>query len=336
MKKYFIIASMLIIATLLISATGEIYETFQGKNSTNLMRNSTFRDNWTMFVKVNLNNDGIDDFFMYDPIIGEAEAYIFKNNKLEQVYANKSFRKTWRTIIPIDFKATGTDALMFYDPVAGAAELYNIDITKKQLVLIKKWDTGWRKNWKTFLAIDVDKDFTHELFLYDPITGEAEILKFKPDGNVTSLRKYTGFRKNWQNIMEVNLNNDGIGDLFLYDPSAGVGEFYTLNEKLDLVLVKSNPSFRKNWRHIVTGDFGSGSKNGDVFMYDPVTGEAEFYRITAKGDLQKLNQTQATFRKNWSVILSGKFSPKPSYGLFFYDSSKYVANYKTIFGVNPW
>lgn len=323
-------------AVLLAAGTGEFYETFQGKNSTKLYGSDTFRDDWTIVLTVNLNNDGFDDLFLYDPIMGEAEGYLFRNNKLEQVYANKTFRKTWRTVRPIDYNGKGTDALLFYDPVAEAAELYSLDINAKQLKLIFKWETGWRKNWKTFIPINVDRDFAQELFLYDPATGEAEILKFNSDGSVRSLRKYTGFRKNWQNILEVNLNNDGISDLFMYDPKDGVGEFYTLNEKMDLGLVKSNPSFRKNWRHIVSGDFSSGMKNGDLFFYDPVTGEAEFYRVTTKGDLQKINETTGTYRMNWSVILSGRFSPKASHGLFYYESGKFVQNYKTIFGVNPW
>jgi hypothetical protein len=269
--------------------------------------------------------------------MGEGEFYLYKNGKIDRITTIAGFRKTWKTIQPIDFNGDGVDEILFYDPFDGKCELYKVNIEKKKLDAIKIWEEkSWRKNWKSFVPLQLDSDSAHELFLYDPVTAEGEYLDFAIDGSVKSLLKQPGFRKQWSVIRVVNLNNDGISDLFFYDPTTGMGEFYTLNDKQKLSLVNSNPSYRKNWRTIIVGEFGSGVNNGDIFFYDPTTGEAEYYSITDKGTLKRLTETNTGMRKSWSMIIKGKFSDKPTHGFMFYESPKYYENFKTIFGVTPY
>jgi hypothetical protein len=337
MKKLLLLSILAMLLGILTAATGEFYETGKGVMGSKLMGADTFRNNWTVILPLNLNNDGTDDIFFYDPITGEGEFYLFKNKKLEKLTTISGFRKTWKNILTIDCNGDGIDELLFYDPIDGNCETYRVDTEKKTIVAIRKWnEKSWRKSWKTFVPINLDMDAAQELFLYDPIKGEGEFLDFTADNNVKSLLMLPGFRKNWTSIIEVNLNNDGVSDLFFYDPVTGEGEFYTLDGKAKLSLVSKNSTYRKNWRTILTGNFGSGSKHGDLFFYDPVTGEGEFYQITDKGSLKALAETKAGFRKSWSIIMNGRFSANATDGLFFYESADYPVNFKNIFGVKPY
>jgi hypothetical protein len=363
MKKTILLSVLLIMTCMMFAATGEYYETGKGLMGKKLFTSDTFRDNWTVIQTLNLNNDGLDDLFLYDPITGEGEFYLFKNNTLDKITTITGFRKTWKAITPIDANGDGIDELLFYDPIDATCELYKVDMTKKTIVSVRNWPKNkWRKNWKSFVPINLDADAAQELFLYDPVTGTGEFLDFTADNNVKSILIQTGFRKQWRTVREINLNNDGISDLFFYDHVAGVGECYSLStpfktikpkkasktKKLSvaslvsteitvkMTLTDSNNTFRKNWRTVIVGDFGSGKKMGDMFLYDPVTGEGEFYAIGDKGVLKPLSETKPGFRKNWSIILKGKFSSAPGHGLFFYETKDFVTNYKKIFGVNPY
>lgn len=337
MKKLLLISALILTLSMLFSATSQIYETNKGKVGDKLFESLNFRDNWTVILPMNLNNDGIDDLFFYDPILGQGEFYLYKNGKIDKITTISGFRKTWKIIQPIDYNGDGIDEVLFYDPLKGESELYKVTIEKKKLDIIKKWTVNsWRKNWKTFVPVQLDADAAQELFLYDPVKGEGEYLDFKADASLTSLLRKNDFRKKWNQIRAINLNNDGISDLFFYDAVAGVGEFYTIKENYELSLVKSNPTFRKNWRTILIGEFGSGAKNGDMFLYDPVTGEGEFYQIMKDGALKPLTETNTGMRKSWAIIMKGKFSDKPSNGLLFYESAKFKVNFKKIWGVNPY
>jgi hypothetical protein len=333
MKKNYILGVIFIIANLLFSGTGARYEIDNGVLGKKVFEDKKWRNNWTVILPINVDNDGVKDLFFYDPITGQAESYKMNNNSISLISKYKNFRKSWKNIIPVDIDGNGTDELLFYDPKSGQGEMYKFD--GKMSKRIQTY-SGWRKNWKTILSINIDDDPAREILLYDPDNGVGEILEFDHSGNPKSLNKFQGWRKNWQVIREVNINYDTYSDLMFYDQDKGQAEFYTFDSGLKMKKIKSHNGWRKNWRTVVSGNFGSGIRKGDLFFYDPRNGEAEWYKITKDGNIKRYGKDNVKYRSGWDIILSGRFSNTGVDGMLLYDSPQYIQNFKQIFGKKPY
>ncbi len=151
---------------------------------------------------------------------------------------------------------------------------------------------------------------TTDIVFYDSTAGQCEFYKTDGRGGLSKLGStQTNLRRTWTAIVPGEFNSSTTGtDLLFYDASSGQGEFYSTDGSGGLSQIgSSHLNWRKSWTKIAAGRFSAGGTSTDLFFYDSVAGEGEFYGTDGHGGLIRRGATAAKLPKLLTQVVAGKF-----------------------------
>lgn len=161
---------------------------------------------------------------------------------------------------------------------------------------------------------------------YDDQAGEAAVVTFDANGDISKSWEFKGWRKTWQFVpgrfTSASFGESEVREILLYDRLAG--EAITLTVSSDgHVLQSPIMTFRTSWDLIAARNllpYGTDKIQRDqAFLYDRAAGEAAIVDLGGS-----VSHTLTGFRKSWDLCDSGQFfKPKttaePSGQVLLYD-----------------
>ncbi|HET8845763.1 MAG TPA: hypothetical protein VFN35_30130 [Ktedonobacteraceae bacterium] len=127
----------------------------------------------------------------------------------------------------------------------------------------------------------------------------------------------------WPHVLAENFGTrSGYSDLLFYhlrDNGRAWGTFYKTDGQASLQQTGQG-NWRGNWTHMLTGQFGGGTGNADIFFYDSMNGVIESNKVQ-NGRPTTLYPANEQWQKGWTHVLAGNFeSGSSNTNVLFYAS----------------
>lgn len=214
------------------------------------------RNTWKDILALDIDGDGNEELFFYDPSGGDKAGYAELYSVAEGFSKRKLLGKwydwnnRWKTFTIIDFGLDQKKELLRYDDQESQADIVRFLPCNQEGYNAKILNTfsGWRGTWKSIISVSIEYGAYREgILLYDPYVGEWELLAIQdsqqePFASISTFKT----RKGWKEIVSGNF---GAGNILLYDAISGEAEIYALEGK-ELSL-KKKISTKKTWKSIV-------------------------------------------------------------------------------------
>jgi hypothetical protein len=140
-----------------------------------------------------------------------------------------------------------------------------------------------------------------------------------------------GERSTWGMMVAGNFGSDAHSEAFLYDPVNGDAEFRRPDSTTWGLIGTTLYGLRDSWSTIVAGRFGGSATLDDLFFYDPIAAEAEFWSTDGAGNITRIGSTWSGINSRIALIVPGNFGPEAQSELLFYDPvSQELRLYSTV------
>ena len=243
---------------------------------------------WTSIVRMNINNNRLDDLagrdalLFYNAATGRAAYVVTTSDKADQkIVRDVVGDKGWTSIVPIRTGRTGRDDLLFYNATTGRAAYAVTTSDKADQAIVRDvvGDTGWTSIVP--MNIDTDPGGRTDLLFYNAATGRAAyVVTTSSNADQTIVRDVVG-DTGWTSIVPMNIDTDpgGRTDLLFYNASTGRAAYaVTTSSKAAQTIVRDVVG-DKGWTSIapMNIDTDPGGRT-DLLFYNAATALEKYRR----------------------------------------------------------
>lgn len=209
--------------------------------------------------RADLDGDGADDAFLYNPTSGEW-FMAFSDRADGFAYSRGEWSPGW-TVVPAQLNGDSLGDLFVHNSETGQwAQALN-DGAGGFTYGSGSWDPGWSTR-----LLRLDGDTADDVFLYNSATGVGFSCLSDNRGNFRSFAR-VGWSPGWS-ISVAKLDRDALEDLFLYDESTGVHFLAHSDGRGGFTYERGE--WDAGWTATLADLNGDGID--DVFVYSPESG----------------------------------------------------------------
>lgn len=157
--------------------------------------------------------------------------------------------------------------------------------------------TLWHNAWEVYIG-RFENPQSDGLFLYDPSSGEARVMSFLPNLQISNYQEIHNLQGNWE-VHIGDFNGSGRAQVLLYDPSSGEAQFLTFANDLSLSHQTSLPDLGKNLV-LYVGHFGMHTLS--VMLYNPQAAKSTFIAFDASLKIAH-RYTIKSWDQQWQVLI---------------------------------
>jgi hypothetical protein len=169
----------------------------------------------------------------------------------------------------------------------------------------------WHNAWEVYVGhfVNANQD---GIFLYDRTVGEARIMSFGKNLQITNYQEMHNLAGNWE-IHSGDFNGSGHDQVLMYDPTTGDAQILVFAAKdLSLSTQKTYSGWDKNLV-LYVGHFGMSTLG--IMLYDPNAGQSTFMAFDNSLKIAHTYKVKS-WDKNWQILIGA-----------FLDRSRCLANH---------